>query len=216
MKYSSEQLLILLAILPNMLVALLAFLAWRRLPANIRPLALLTWFALFTEACCRVLWLLKLNNLFMLPLYISVEFGLLIRLYQRQLTGRWLSRLHWPLVIGLGALAAIERLLHSSWPVAYSHGARLLESLFVIVLVFRYYYASLHRPTTAYIWREPLFWISTGLLLFFAGTFLIYTVTGFVFYYNRPAIIQMWVIHAGINVLLYCTYAYALWLSYKT
>ncbi len=216
MKYSGEQLIILLAVVPNALAALLAALRWRRLPLVLRPLALLTLFALFTEIFCRVLWLFKISNMFMLPLYISVEFGLLVWLYERALASRWLRRLRWPLVIGLSTLAALDWLLQSARPTIYSNGVRLLESLLVILLTLAYYHASLRRPNSPYIWREPLFWVSTGLLFFFAGNFLIYTVTGFAFYYHRPVVMQLWVVHACLNSLLYSTYAYALWLSLRS
>lgn len=216
MTYSSQQILILLAVLPNVVAALLTLLKWRRLPLSMRPLAILTLFTLFTEVIGRVLWLLKLSNLFLLPLYISVEFGLLVWLYSQAIDSRWLRRFRWPLVVGMCVLASSEGLLQHSRAPAYSNLTRLLESASVIVLVLAYYHSTLRQPKTAYIWREPLFWVSTGLLFFFAGNFLIYTVTNFAFYYHRPLFLQLWVVHAGLNALLYSTYAYALWLSLKT
>ena len=202
--------------LPNVVAAMMATFNWWRLPAWLRPLALLTLFALLTEVVCRALWLLKLNNLFMLPLYISVEFGLLVWLYGRTLASRWLCRLRWPLVIGMGGLACLEGMVQSGQPAVYSHGSRLLESLLVILLSLRYYNVSLRRPSAAYIWNEPMFWVSTGLLFFFAGTFLIYTATGYAFYCHRPVVMQLWLVNAGLSSLLYATYAYALWLSLKS
>lgn len=216
MTYSSQQVLILLAIVPNVIAAILAVLRWRRIPVSMRPLAILTLFALFTEVVSRVLWLLKLSNLFLLPLYISVEFGLLVWLYSQAIDSRWLRRLRWPLVVGMCVLASLEGLLQLSRAPTYGNLTRLLESASVIVLVLTYYHSTLRQPKTAYIWREPLFWVSTGLLFFFAGNFLIYTVTNFAFYHHRPLFLQLWVVHAGLDALLYSTYAYALWLSLKT
>lgn len=64
-----------------------------------------------------------------------------------------------------------------------------------------------------YIWKEPLFWVSTGLLFFFADNFLIYTFVNFALHYQHKVGIQFWVVHVILNCLLYCTYAYALWIS---
>lgn len=216
MTYSSQQVLILLAIVPNVIAAFLAALHRRRIPVRMRPLAILALFALFTEVVSRVLWLLKISNLFLLPLYINVEFGLLVWLYSQAIDSRWLRRYRWPLVAVLGALANLEGIRQHAQVAAPNNFSRLLESFSVIILVLAYYHSTLRQPKTAYIWREPLFWVSTGLLFFFAGNFLIYTVTNFAFYHHRPLVMQLWVVHAGLDALLYSTYAYALWLSLKT
>lgn len=215
MIYSREQVIILLAILPNLIAALLAALKWRWLPTALRPLAILTLFALATELFCRVLWLLKVSNLFVWPIYISVEFGLLVWLYGRTFASRLLCRLRWPLVIGLALLANLEGLLRLAQPFVIDNAGRLLESIIIILLALAYYHHTLRQPGTAYIWHEPMFWVSTGLLFSFAGNFLIYTFINFAYYYHRPLVIQIWLVHAALNSLLYCTYAYALWLSPK-
>lgn len=117
---------------------------------------------------------------------------------------------------GLSLLAIIETILPSSQPFVTANVARLLESILVISLALAYYHASLRQPTTAYIWQEPLFWISSGLLLFFAGNFLVYTFIKFIYYYHKQAILEVWMLHDVLVSLLYCTYAYALWISPKS
>lgn len=216
MKYSDGQVLILLAIIPTVIAASTAALRWRTLASTLRPLAILTLFALFTEVLCRVLWVFKLSNLFVWPIYISVEFGLLIWLYSQIIGSRLLYQSRWGLAIGLGGLAALEGIMRASQPFLVDNAVRLLESLIIIFLTLAYYHVSLRRLSTAYIWQEPLFWISTGLLFSFAGNFLIYTFVNFAFYYHRHLAIQLWVVHAALNSLLYCAYAYALWISPKS
>jgi len=213
MKYSHEQLLILLAVVPNVVAAVVAARKWPQLPPALRTLAVLVWFALFTEVFCRVLWLLKLSNLFAFPIYITIEFGLLAGLYSQAIGGAWLPRLRWPLVVGLGVLAGLESVFSFAHTIGVDNAARVVESLFVVLLTLSYYHASLQRPSSPYIWREPLFWVSTGLLFFFAGNFLIYTFMSFAFYYHRQQVVQLWAIHAALNIILYSTYAYALWIS---
>ncbi|WP_035565498.1 hypothetical protein [Hymenobacter sp. IS2118] len=216
MSYSNGQIIILLAIVPTIIAALIAALKWRALPAGLRPLAMLVFFALFTEAFSRVLWVFKLSNLFMWPVYIGVEFGLLVWMYSRVIDSHWLRRSRWVLTVAMAGLAVAEGVLRASQTFRVDNAVRLLESLSVILLVLAYYHVSLRRPSTAYIWQEPLFWVSTGLLFYFAGNFLIYTFVNFAYFYHRHLTIQLWVVHAALNSLLYCTYAYALWISPKS
>jgi len=213
MSYSAAQLLILLAIIPNAGTAILAAVRWKYLPATLRPIALLTFFALLIEVVSRGLWLLKLSNLFLWPIYISVEFGLLVWLYRQALDSRLLARFGGILIVGMTMIAVTESVLRQSQPTRIDNAVRLLESLLVIGFALSYYHTSLRRVSTAFIWQEPLFWISTGLLFFFAGNFLIYTFVNFALYYQQRVVIQFWVIHAVLNSLLYCTYAYALWIN---
>jgi hypothetical protein len=213
MNYSAAQLFILLAILPNAFTAVLAAIKWKQLPATLQPIALLSFFSLLIEVVSRVFWFFKLSNLFLWPIYICVEFGLLVWLYRQVLDSRFLHRFGEALILGMAVLAIAESGLRLTQPARIDNAVRLIESLLVIVFALRYYHTSLRRVSTTFIWEEPLFWVSTGLLFFFAGNFLFYTFVNFGLYYPQKVVIQLWVVHAILSSLLYCTYAYALWIS---
>jgi hypothetical protein len=213
MTYSTAQQLILLAVIPNVFTAIFAAVKWKHLPDTLRPVALLAFFSLLIEIVSRALWLFKLSNLFLWPIYITVEFGLLVWLYRQVLGSRLLTRFGGLLVLGIAAVAITENVLRQSQTSHIDNGVRLLESLLVIVFALSYYHTSLRRVSAIYIWHEPLFWVSTGLLFFFAGNFLIYTFVNFALYYQQKVGILFWVVHAALNCLMHCTYAYALWIS---
>lgn len=215
MSYSTEQVVILLAVVPNIMAALIAVLNWRRIPFSLRPLIFLTLFSLFTELASRVLWFFKAPNLFIWPIYISIEFALIVWLYSIELANGFLKRIRWAVVLGVAALAALESLLRSAHPFMIDNAVRLLESILIIALVLHYYYCSLRDITTSYIWQQPLFWVYTGLLFFFAGNFFIYMFINFALFYSEKLNYRIWIAHAGLNSLLYCAYAYALWISRK-
>ncbi|AHJ98137.1 hypothetical protein [Hymenobacter swuensis] len=215
MRYSTQQILILLAILPTIGTALLAGRNWRRLPAAMRPLAMLSFFALLTEVVSRILWFLKLSNLFIWPIYICVEFALLLELYNRAGYPAFLQKKRWYLIIGLVGLASLEAGLRSTQPLLIDNAVRLVESLLLIGLVLLYYHHSLQAITEQHIWQQPLFWVSTGLLFFFVGNFLIYTFINFALFYSQQFNYQLWLVHAGLNSVLYCLYAYAIWISLR-
>lgn len=216
MNYSSKQIIILLAIVPNIIAALVAIIRWRRLPTFLFPLTILVVFSLATEVVSRILWVFKISNLFIWPIYISAEFGLLLWLYSRVIgKNLLLIRYGWFFIGGLAFLATLEVIPNSSQSLAIANVARMLESVLVISLALAYYHISLRQPTTAYIWQEPMFWVSSGLLLFFAGNFLVYTFIKFMYYYHKQLLMGVWIVHNSLGSLLYCTYAYALWISPK-
>lgn len=215
MPYSIQQILILLAILPTLGTALLAGANWRRLPTTMRPLALLSFFALLTEGVSRILWLLKVSNLFIWPIYICVEFALLLELYHRAGQPAFLRKSRWYLTAGLVGLASLEAGLRSTQPLLIDNAVRLVESLLLITLVLLYYHHSLQAITQQYIWHQPLFWVSTGLLFFFVGNFLIYTFINFALIYSQQFNYQIWLVHAALNSVLYSLYAYAIWISLR-
>ena len=213
MPYSTQQIIILLAILPTMATALLAIVNWRHLPSRMRPLAILSFFSLFTEVVARIFWVFKLSNLFIWPIYISIEFALLVQLYNLAGNSSFLQKIRWYLTIGLASMAVLEAGLRSTQPLIIDNVVRIIESLLIVSIVLSYYHNSLEDVTEQQIWQQPLFWVSTGLLFFFVGNILIYTFINFALFYSQQVNFQIWLVHAALNSVLYSLYAYALWIS---
>lgn len=87
-----------------------------------------------------------------------------------------------------------------------------IESLLVIFFVVSYFLKTLQEMQTKHLEREPLFWISTGLLLYFASSLFIFLFTNYVVTSDRILFI-IWGIHGIFNALLHVFYCIALWMK---
>jgi len=213
MPYSREQLIILAAVLPVLLASAVAAYRFRALAPALRLLAVLVWWALATEIVSRVFWFYKINNLFLWPIYMSGEFGLLVGLYSLSRRRGALSRAAWLAIIAFGLGAVAEQRWRASQPLLIDNLARLVESVVVIGLALSYAYKLFREAGAGEFWRQSLSWVSAGLLLFFSANFFIYLFINFALNYSQHLNYQIWVAHAALNSLLYLAYAYALWIS---
>jgi len=212
MHYSNEQLIILFAFLPVLMAAITAAFKLKQVKGPLKVLCLSIFFALFVEIITRILWLLNKPNLFILPIYVVIELGLLLWMYSLVLNSSFLIRNKVWLILAFTVLVACDS--YFKFEVVHSVG-RIIESAIVIMLVVAYFYKTFQELKVQDLWQEPFFWISSGLLLFFSVNILIYIFVNFLLLYSKELNHQIWVVHSFLNALLYCSYSLALWISPK-
>lgn len=199
--------------LPVLAAAAMAVVRYRGAGPAVRMLCWLIFFALLIESISRVFWFFKVSNLFLWPVYITLEFALLTWMYSLVLDQQWLMRLRgW--MLGVFTIVVLLRELgqhgQSVW---IDNAGRSIESVVVIFLALAYFYKVFQELKVQNLLLEPFFWVSAGLLLFFSGNFLIFIFMNFILLYSKNLNDQIWVIHALMNYVLYITYAIALWVG---
>jgi hypothetical protein len=215
MHYSREQIIILFTILPVFLAAIMAAFRFKTADGPLRLLCFLIFFALVTESLSRLLWFFQTSNLFLWPIYITVEFGLILWIYSLVLENAFLQQTRVRIIVTFLVIIMIRSFYLSGKSVLIDNSGRLIESIMVIALVLAYYYKLFKELIVKFLWREPFFWISNGLFLFFSGNFLIFIFLNYILLYSKDLNDKIWVIHAFLNYLLYSVYTYALWISRK-
>ncbi|GGM73072.1 hypothetical protein GCM10010967_00610 [Dyadobacter beijingensis] len=215
MHYSREQLIVLFTYLPVLLAAVMAFMRYRKARPPVKLLCWLIFFALFIESISRVLWFFKTSNLFLWPVYIVVEFGLLLWMFSLVLEQKWLNRARIWVLVFFVCVVLIREFGQKGQSVWIDNAGRSLESAMVIFLALAYFYKVFQELKVQNLLLEPFFWVSAGLLLFFSGNFLIFVFMNFILLYSKNLNDQIWVIHALMNYMLYITYAIALWVGRK-
>ena len=102
------------------------------------------------------------------------------------------------------------------WPrpgtVEFSPIQHFIERAALVVLVVLYYRRVLNaRPVSlAPLEREPTFWISTGMLLYFSANSLIFLTSNFLLLHYRELSKSVWTIHALLYSFLNGFYIVAL------
>ncbi|SDG36723.1 hypothetical protein SAMN04487996_1183 [Dyadobacter soli] len=213
MHYSREQLIVLFTYLP---VLVAAWMALRRYRGADRPVKLLCWlifFALLIESISRIFWFFKVSNLFLWPIYITVEFALLTWMYSLVLDQKWLTTVRGWMLAAFTAIVLVRELGQQGQSVWIDNAGRSIESVVVILLALSYFYKVFQELKVQNLLVEPFFWVSAGLLLFFSGNFLIFIFMNFILLYSKNLNDQIWVIHSLMNYMLYITYAIALWVG---
>ena len=140
--------------------------------------------------------------------YIVIEFGFLAYIFHRKLD-ILSSRVFVPLAIGAVTLFTIASGLWQSYWKFPSH-ARGLESLLVVSFCALYFIQVLRRLDVEGLERTFMFWMSTGLLIYFA-TNVVITLFGSVLASEAASSVwgAIWSIHGVLNILLYLAFSIA-------
>ena len=185
---------------------------FKRLDPALRYLAILVFFEIFIEVLSRAVGARQGSNLFLLPVDTLVEFGLLAGTYRRALWPSAVSR-GLPAVVAIFSLASLLSYAGPANLLQFNSLQRLAESLLVLGLVLLYFYKVIRELVIVHLEREPMFWVSVGLLLYFAGNVFIFVSSNYVIRQSTALSMRLWNIHAVLYMVLYGLYAWALWIS---
>ena len=200
------------ALVPVVSATLVGAVRFRHLKPALRVLAYLIFFALLMEVVSRMLAARQKPNLFLLPIDTLVEFGALAWMYRRALQPSALSR--WlPAVIAVFSLASLLSYANPVSLYRFNTQQRFVESLLVLGLVLVYFYKVIRELVVVHLEREPMFWVSVGLLLYFAGNVFIFVSSNYVLQHSTALSHQLWAIHSLLYMVLFGLYTWALWIS---
>jgi hypothetical protein len=201
-----------LLLLPIVGAAVLGAVRYRHLPPSLRYLAWLAWFELPLELLADWIGMMRGNNLFIMPIYTVGELTLLGLVYAQALRSVAFSRVMPWLVGSFAAYTLLDNLLAPdlSW---FKPGQQVLQSLLILGMVGCYFRQLLHELRVPRLEREPLFWVSVGLALYFLGYLQIALFSNYMLrHYSMQFNRNIWSIHSVLVVLLHSCYCVAFWL----
>lgn len=192
----------------GLIPTLIAILTFQRHNRTQRRLAWLVWGSTVISLTAFVLAaVFHRPNLFLLHILTIFELIFLTLIYQDYLP-RKMDRII-IVVFSLGALfnsIVVEQFASMNVP------ARSMEALIIIVYALLFFSTTLRQMEIKHLERIPLFWISSGGLIYYSGSFLI-----FLFSVNIRDFGELWFgywgLHALFNILLNLIYAVALWVK---
>lgn len=200
----------LLTMLPIVVAAVVGAQRYRQLPLALCYLAWLAWFELPLEIVAVIIGLFQGNNLFIMPIYTVGELALLALVYRQVLQSAAFTRWMPWLVGGFAAYALFDSLGAEvlRW---YQPSQQLIQSLLILGMVGLYFRKLLNDLQVRHLSREPMFWVSIGLVLYFVGylniaLFSNYMLRHYSLQFNR----NIWTIHSGLAFVLHGCYCLAL------
>ena len=202
----------LLSLVPMLLAGMVAALTYQRQTANLRALVWLLAFAIPINLLAVVFALQHRNNLFLLPIDAVGEIALLAVVYARTLQTPWFTRLMPFLVGGFAAYVALDTWLGADLA-HFRPGQQVVSCLLELLLVGLYFSQLLRELHVTHLHREPMFWVSAGLLVYAAGYLQIALFSNYLMHFSQQLTLRIWAINSLLFAALYCCYTRALWLS---
>jgi hypothetical protein len=208
--------LIYLSALSAALPLVIALLRYRKLVAYQRWLIPLFVVALSTEYASMFLFDGKGTNLPMVHIYAVLEFGIMLEVFRTYFKALPINRLARLLFIAFVAFAVFEAyfLERIGFFNSYSRG---IESIVLIAFSLYFYLNLLQKLQVEQVHRFPMFWIATGVLIYFAGNlFLFAAANELLLNVSDELNVELYKIHNFLNILKNLLFAYGLWLSHRT
>ncbi len=185
---------------------------FRRLPPELRYLAVFLGFDVATEVASTWLGHLHRPNLFLFPIFSAIEVWFLALVYDRALQWPAFSRWRPWLAGAFVAYCALDGWLFPE-VARFKPALQLVESVLVLSLVGLYFRKLLHELRVTRLDREPMFWVSVGIVIHFLGNIQIHLFSNYLLtHYSNQLNIYAWAVHALLNVVLYACYCAALWI----
>jgi hypothetical protein len=211
MHLSLQEFLVRIAVVPVILATLIGLVRFRVLAPELRYLVGLLGFVLPLDIIGLVLMLQQRNNLFIMPIYAVGEFALLALLYARVLHSATFSRLLPWLVAGFAGYVLLD-ILAGSALTKFRPGQQVVQSVLILGLVALYFRKVLHELRIELLQREPMFWVSAGLVIYSLGYLQIALFSNYLLQYSDWLNMSIWAVHSLLFMVLYGCYCRALWL----
>jgi len=191
----------------------MVFFLWRALAPSYRALSTLVLFTLLMETIGKVTYELDINNMLLFRLYTYFEAVLLIFYYRRVFTTREL-KLFCSIMLIAFLLFSVGNLFPWNWERFARHNSiqRGVECIWAIILCVVFYINLFNQSTVTNLTTYPHFWMTSGFLLYFAGTMFQSILMDT---YQTTELIQFDIsdIHACLNIFLNIIYTIVLWMA---
>ena len=177
------------------------------------PLRIIVFFcgvALFVNVVSTFLANHGINNLFLIHLDTIVEFLILLKFYSLVLKEALPTRFF----IWVGAYFAIIALAFAFTVQpfdTFNDYARTLESIGVIALALLLFYRILVEMKIVRLEQSSVFWVNTGLLLYFSGGALLFSLSNMTLQLDAVETAYLWGFHGMFYLVLYLLITLALW-----
>jgi hypothetical protein len=207
------QLLIRLTPLPMAVASVIGLVRFRRLSPSLRYLAAgLAGFLLPLNLAGFVFLVLHRNNLFLMPIYTIGELWILVLVYKQALHSPAFTRLVPWLLGAFTCYAVLDTELARPDFIQFRPSQQILQSFIVLGLVGLYLRKLISELRVVRLAREPMFWVSAGLLIYFLGYLQIALFSNYLLQYSKALNMNVWAVHSLLFIVLYLCYCRALWL----
>lgn len=156
-----------------------------------------------------------ISNLPIYHVYLMLEINLLFLIYYFGIHQKKNTYVAW----GVLAVSFVLMLANGLWGqtfMTFPAYMRSLESLVAILLAISYFRLILRSTVPLTLGRDPAFWISCGILIYYTTNLLLFMYGNYIQEQAPLVFDSIWRIHSYLNLVLYFAYTIALLCRKKT
>lgn len=162
------------------------------------------------------MWFMRIRNLHVYQAFSVLNFNLLLLIFGRHLG----SRLKKPLLRFqiIYTLLAIANSHFIQGYFSFNSNVTTSSSLIFISLSIAYFFKLLKEVKYQKLEKTPMFWISTGVLMYYSSTLILFLL-GEVFEGSnlaRDVALAAWGLNSIFNMMINTFYSLALWVKHRT
>ena len=155
------------------------------------------------------------NNVFLIPVIAIVELTIIIILYHKVFSDSIWKKLIIFIPVPF-AIFAVLNVIIGDGAVNLGSYIRSVEALLVIGITLVWFYQALNDASIKVIHREPMFWVSAGFLIYFAGTFFLFITSTYLLENARGILVVAYLINSIANICKNLLFTVALWMRPQT
>lgn len=212
--YSAPQLFLLFTFTTALIPVGVGLLVWKRLKERYRSIFFLALATLVVDGLASFLWLNKTNNLFLTHIHTLAEFLLIANVYRLNFKGFLKTNIVFWTMVGFVCLSLLNTFFIQGIMINNSY-MMVVESLVLITLALVNFYQFSHELKIERLGHDPMFWFSSGVLIYFSSNIFIFIFSNYVLTYSKELDIRMWAIHSVFYIFFEIICAITLWLGRK-
>ncbi len=179
---------------------IIAIFAFNRLSRTQRYLAILVWGAALVGLCGSFFsHILQRPNLWLIPFYVILNFVMFTLIFRHYINQRLIPYLIAGFVISGLTYGIVTDFF------AFYEPLRIVEAGSILIYCFQYFRKTLRQLDKEDIIQDPMFWISSGALIYYSASFLFFITIGL---FIEPTELDslIWAAHASLAIILYCIF----------
>lgn len=187
---------------------LLSFIKFKSLDTSLRLLSLYLTITTLKEFVCIYYSYNQWHNIHIYNAFRIVEFFIMPFIYYKAFTNKKFKEITKYAIVLITSVYLVN-LLFIQGPFKFNTYTIITGRISLIIITLLYFFELLQKVETTSLYREPMLWISTGLLFYSVGSFLIHGL--YDLHSNFPPDLsrKIWAINSILNLFLNLIYSIA-------
>ena len=212
--FSFYNIIILIEFLCSILPIYSGFIRYRHLLSQTFGIWILVIVSFIFSIISKILWIYSINNLYLLHFYTLLELIIISLIYNIEFKGFLPKYLIEGIIIIFVLFSTINFFLIQGF-ISLNSYQRIIECIVLIIFSLLFFYKTAQELKVKELSKEPMFWFSVGVLLYFSGGLFIFIFSNFLLNFSKELRVSIWTIYTFFLIMFYFFTTIALWVSNK-